>query len=75
MAPAEIWQGGKVVNEVRGDKKHIGKRGGVRVCVIDSPPGCQILFEKRFEEGKRTGRYLDPGDSETLDDGEIVKSV
>ena len=69
MAPAEILQGGKVANKVAEENTHKGKLDGKVVVVRDAPPGCQLT-----KEDESVGRYLQPGDSVTLDGGEIVKS-
>lgn len=66
MAPAEIWQGGKIVNLIKGLNTHVGKLDGKKVEVKDSNPGCAIEPVKS---------YLPIGNSITLDGGEIVKSV
>ncbi|MEK7527806.1 MAG: hypothetical protein AAB574_02200 [Patescibacteria group bacterium] len=77
MAPAEIWQGGRIVNKItRDDKnKHEGTIGGMVGIVRGTNSGCELAV--RQANGSNvidTGR-LNPGDSITLDGGEIVKSV
>jgi hypothetical protein len=73
MAPAEIWQGGQVVNLIQGNNTHVGKLDGEEIVVEDSDPGCQL----RRVDGKPllTKSYLGNGVSVTLDGGEIVKAV
>jgi len=66
MAPAEIWQGGNIVNTIQGDNTHEGKLHGKVVFVRNASPGCEL----NNMEG-----YIEVGDSVTLDGGEIVKSV
>ena len=61
MAPAEIWQGGKLINTINEGFQHVGKLDGHKVKI----------------EGKDWGFYLDgdsirAGNSVTLDSGEIV---
>lgn len=70
MAPAEIYQGGRRVNRVKGDNTHQGKIDGEKVWVEDNSPGCQLITLK-----DKVGRYVGYGNSITLDDGVIVKSV
>ena len=70
MAPAEIWQGGRKVNKVKGDNTHQGKMDGEKVWVKDDPPGCQLTTVK-----EKMGVYIGYESSITLDDGIIVKSV
>jgi len=74
MAPAEIWQGGKLVNLIKGLNTHTGKIDGVEIQVEDggNAPGCKFI---RFDGKPITKGYLSIGDSKTLDGGEIVKSV
>lgn len=72
MAPAEIWQGGSLVNLIKGLNKHTGKINGVEINVEDggNSPGCKFIGRDGVKNG-----YLNIGDSKTLDGGEIVKSV
>ena len=71
MAPAEIIQGGNVVNIIKGsDDRHIGKLDGREVEVKDEEPGCKIHSTKGG-----AGKHLQVGSSITLEGGEIVKSV
>lgn len=73
MAPAEIWQGGKIVNVIQGNNMHVGRLDGAQIEVEDADPGCKI---SRLDGEKIPGMsYLGSGVSVTLDGGEIVKSV
>jgi hypothetical protein len=66
MTPAEIWQGGKIINKIKGVNTHTGSLHGKDVLVEDSAPGCRL--EPKIP-------YMAVGNSITLDGGEIVKSV
>ena len=68
MTPAEVWQGGKLVNIIEGDNMHQGKLNGNRVLVKDDYPGCVLV-------SPLDKKHIDVGDSIALDGGEIVKSV
>ena len=78
MAPAEIWQGGNLINTIKGGISHTSELRGREVTVIDAVEdddaqecfGC-VLCEDHMTQK----RYLHPGDSVTLDHGEIVKCI
>lgn len=74
MAPAEIYQGGTLVNTIEGKNRHVGVYRGREVVVMDSDdvdhPGCMLC-----EDDMTIKKYFAPNHSVTLDHGEIVKSV
>lgn len=69
MAPAEIWQGGKIVSRIEGNSRHQCRLNGNSVLVKDSndihKPGFMIYVNE----------IIPVGDSISLDDGTIVKAV
>jgi hypothetical protein len=74
MAPAEIWQGGNLINVLKGNSSHTSRFDGREVVIKDSDdkgePGCILL-----EANQTLKTYISPGNSVTLEQGEIVKSI
>jgi hypothetical protein len=64
MAPAEIWQGGNLINVLKGNSSHTSRFDGREVVIKDSDEANQTLKT-----------YISPGNSVTLEQGEIVKSI
>jgi len=69
MAPAEIWQGGKVVNRIEGNSVHVGRLNGNLAFVRDSKDKLKPGFRINSDD------ITPVGDSITLDGGIIVKAV
>ena len=80
MPPAEIYQGGVKIQEVKRNRTHIGRLNGHEVIVRDKGAGqdTELLSEELAVEGEEQVTkviHLSPGSSITLDGGEIVKAT